>query len=146
MTADSILEQDFELVRRDMRKILRQTTHLPQFALAVHLAEIGLQGIKKITGQADNVISFAQAIAADEPNVRTQSSREVKARAINAVLVKHGMDNLRDQRLLLQLALSGLLVHQTADEISAYVAARLPELSQRLKRNMSAYASHTPNQ
>ena len=56
------------------------------------------------------------------------------------------MDNLRDQRLLLQLALSGLLVHQTADEITAYIAAQLPALSKRLKRNMSAYASHTPNQ
>jgi hypothetical protein len=145
-TAASILEQDLDLVRRDMRPILRQTTHLPQFALAVHLAQIGLKGIKEITGHADNVISFAQAVAADDPSVRTQSSRKVKARAINAVLVKHGMDNLRDQRLLLQLALSGLLVHQTADEITAYIAAQLPALSRRLKRNMSAYASHTPNQ
>ena len=144
MTAASILDNDFKLVRREMRAILRQTTHLPQVALAIYLAEIGLQGIMKITGRPDAVISFAQAVTAS--SLEAQDDRATKARAISEILFKYQMDNLDDQQMLLRLALSGLLAYQTADEITAYVAAQLPALSKRLKRNMSAYASHTPNQ
>jgi hypothetical protein len=123
MTAASILEQDFDLVRREMRAILRQTTHLPQFALAVYLAEIGLQGIKEFTGQADNVISFAQAVAADDrlQSLRPQDAREMKARAISEILFQYQMVNVEDHQLVLQLILSGLLAHQTADEITSYI-------------------------
>ena len=88
MSTASLLETDFELVKREMRKILRQTTHLPQTALAIYLAEIGLQGIKKMTGRPDAVISFAQAVAAaDDPSrpLRTQGCRDAKAQAIAEV-------------------------------------------------------------